>query len=73
MYSVHALIELTDETVFQALTAWFYPGQPSAEFMLACSETVAEAVSSEGSEAASEAAADAANELITHTLRSLVA
>ncbi|TBU27140.1 hypothetical protein BD309DRAFT_872768 [Dichomitus squalens] len=58
-----------------ALTAWYYPGQPSAEFMLACTETVAEAVSSGGSEATSELAAEAAKDalLVTHTWRSLLA
>ena len=63
-----------DSETLQALTSWFYPGQPSAEFMLACTETVVEAVSSGGSEATSELAAEAGNELASHiqTLRSLV-
>ena len=36
----------------QALTAWFYPGQPEVEFMLGCPESVAEAIAGGGSEEA---------------------
>ncbi|KAM5541651.1 hypothetical protein V8D89_004841 [Ganoderma adspersum] len=59
--------------VMIALTAWFYPGQPSAEFMLACKETVAAAVSSEGSEAGSELAVEAGHEFVARALHRLMA
>ncbi|KAI9059435.1 hypothetical protein FKP32DRAFT_1579866 [Trametes sanguinea] len=38
-----------------ALVTWFYPGQPEADFMLACKETVAEAVA-RGAEGEGESA-----------------
>ena len=56
----------------QALTAWFYPGQPSAELMLACTETVAAAVSSASSEAASELAAEAGQEFVARAWRAVM-
>nr|AVR29894.1 putative calcium-hydrogen exchanger 2 [Ganoderma lucidum] len=58
--------------VMIALTAWFYPGQPSAELMLACTETVAAAVSSASSEAASELAAEAGQEFVARAWRAVM-
>ena len=56
----------------QALTAWFYPGQPEVEFMLGCAETVAEAVAAGGAEEVAEstatAAAEGATELVARAL-----
>ena len=36
----------------QAITTWFYVGQPELKAMLNCPGSVAEAIASEGSEAA---------------------
>lgn len=33
-----------DIDIVQALCAWFYPGQPEIEIMLACNESVEEAI-----------------------------
>ena len=45
-------------TMFQAIVAWFYTGQPEQEIMLACGESVAQFIASGGEEAAGEAAAE---------------
>ena len=56
-------LDLIADSLVQALTAWFYPGQPEVEFMLECSETIAEAIAGGSAE---EAAAEG---IVEHAAR----
>ena len=55
---LHTVFPVSNDVIpSQAVTAWFYPGQPEVEFMLECPGTVAEAVAA-GAEGGAEGAVE---------------